>query len=111
MSQTATAPAKPAVPRVCKRWIKNDKLEKVPCNQRFRDGRCGNEKIHVSKYKTGFCAQGWCEGKKPVTFRGNPAPSCKMWQTCGCACHEFFDRMFAMTDKPREVVDYSEWHP
>jgi hypothetical protein len=111
VTTTTTAPKKPAVPRVCKRDIKDDHLKKVPCNKRFIDGRCGNEAIHISKYKTGFCAKGWCEGKKPVTWNGKPAPSCKMWRTCGCECHDFFDTMFASTDRPREVVNYSEYHP
>jgi hypothetical protein len=105
------APKKPAVPRVCKRLIKDDKLEKVPCNRRFVEGRCGNEKIHISKYKTGWCNQGWCEGKNPVTFRGEPAPTCKSWKTCGCSCHDIFDTMFRMSDKAREVVNNSKYHP
>jgi len=106
---TTTAVKKPVVPRVCKRIIKNDKLEKVLCNKRFIDGRCGNEAIHISRYKTGQCAHGWCEGANPKTFAGNPAPTCKNWKTCGCTCHDTFDMMFAMTDRPREVVNNSEY--
>lgn len=106
---TATAVKKPVVPRVCKRFIKDDKLKKVLCNKRFIDGRCGNEAIHVSRYKTGFCNQGWCEGSNPKTWSGAPAPTCKNWKTCGCTCHDTYDMMFSMSDQPRIVVNNSQW--
>lgn len=111
MATTPTKAAAPQQPRVCSRLIKNDKLELVKCGRRFVKGLCGNEAIHVSKYKTGFCEKGWCEGKNPTTFSGNPAPTCKMWQTCGCDCHRTYDQMFAMSGLPREVVYNSHWHP
>lgn len=102
----------PAVQRgLCKALIKNDKLKKVACGGKLRDGRCENTSIHVMKHKTGFCSRKWCEGTKPTTWKGTPAPSCKMWQVCPCSCHEMFDMMFSMSDKPREVVSHSEWHP
>lgn len=108
---TNPAPAKPRVPLVCKRPVKDDNLEPKPCGRKFKNGLCGNELHHVSKYKTGFCAKGWCEGKKPKTFRGEPAPTCKMWSTCPCECHSQLDKMYAMSGKAREVVNSSEWHP
>lgn len=108
---TTPATKAPAQPRVCKRLIKDDKLQKVPCNRRFRDGRCGNEAKHISKYMTGYCEKKWCEGSNPKTFAGNPAPTCKSWQTCGCTCHDLYDMMFAASDMPREVVNNSEYRP
>lgn len=110
----ATEPKKAAAPkgpRVCPRLVKNDKLELVKCGRRFVEGRCGNELIHVSKYKTGFCQKGWCEGKNPTTHSGAPAPTCKMWKTCACECHRSYDQMFALSNLPREVVYNSHWHP
>lgn len=102
----------PAVQRgLCKALVKNDKLQKVACGLKTRDGVCPNASHHVMKHKTGQCAQGWCEGTKPVTWKGTPAPTCKMWQVCGCTCHEMYDMMFAASDKPRELVDYSEYKP
>jgi hypothetical protein len=98
----------------CKRLFKNDDLELVECNLRLGpapDYRCENRHRHVSKYKTGWCAHSQCEGSNPVTFRGDPAPTCKMWQTCPCDCHRVYDMMFHASDMPRETVDNSHWHP
>ncbi len=108
---TTQAVKKAPVPLTCKRLIKDDNLQKVVCNKRFVKGRCGNEKVHISKYKTGWCAQGWCEGQNPKTFAGNPAPTCKSWQTCGCDCHDMYDLMFSMSGQARIVVNNSEYHP
>lgn len=104
------APTK-AAPNLCKRLVKDDGLNKVPCGRRISQGVCGNESKHISKHKTGFCAKGWCEGKKALTFRGDPAPTCKMWRQCGCSCHDDFDMLFQMSGKPREVVYVSDWKP
>ncbi|HEY6021866.1 MAG TPA: hypothetical protein VIY48_18980 [Candidatus Paceibacterota bacterium] len=98
-------------PRICKRPVKNDKGEPVPCNRRFVDGRCGNEAHHVSKYKSGFCQKGWCEGSNPTTYSGEPAPTCRIWQTCPCDCHKMYDLMFAQSGLARELVNNSHWKP
>ena len=104
--------ASPAVVKnTCKRLVKNDRLEKVPCGRLLKQGICGNENVHISKYKTGFCAKGWCEGKNPKTFSGAPAPTCRSWKTCGCSCHDMLDMLYASTGQPREVVNSSDYKP
>lgn len=105
-AKTAAAPPKP---RICSEFIKDDNLKLVQCKQKLVEGRCRNKDKHVSKYKTGWCQRGWCEGSNPKTFSGKPAPTCKSWATCPCNCHSMYDQMFAATDRPRELVNNSEY--
>ena len=99
----------PTKPRVCARTYKNDKLEVVPCRMKLIGGECPNRANHVVKYKTAFCAKGRCEGTQPTDWKGAPMSTCKIWQTCPCDCHLMYDRMYAATDKPREVVNNSAY--
>lgn len=68
--------------------------------------------IKKSKYRTGFCLQGWCEGTKPTSYSGRPAPTCKFaFGGCACKCHAEIDRMFEIAGLPREVQDLSGYEP
>lgn len=55
--------------------------------------------------KTGQCSAGWCEGKHPVDWRGEPAPCCKLWLTCPCSCHDLVTRMLEIAGEPRRHLD------
>lgn len=64
------------------------------------------------KYKTRWCAQGWCEGERPRTFLGNPAPTCKSTsEQCSCGCHKKIDEMYELAGEPRELHDMSDYSP
>lgn len=61
---------------------------------------------------TGSCwTCGWHEGTKPRDWRGNPVPTCKLWQTCRCLCHAEITEMFILAGKPRVLIENPEWKP
>lgn len=57
--------------------------------------------------KTGFCADGRHEGGRYVSKSGKNQPTCKNWLECPCDCHIQYDKMFAMAEMERQVVDNS----
>jgi hypothetical protein len=78
------------------------------------DGRnlpCPDRGHHTVKKKTGFCSIHHCEGTKPKSQTGKPMPTCTFWQTCGCACHLTYDKMFSMSGMERQAVDNSGFVP
>lgn len=101
----------------CKESCKDEKtLKVVPCDLKLRsDGmggwRCDRRDEHVLKYKTGFCANGDCEGSAKKTPAGKARPTCKWWKRCPCDCHALYDTMFSMSGMERQVVDNSGYSP
>lgn len=89
----------------------------VPCPGKFLKGTtdspgvCPESERHLLKMPSGFCLNGWCEGTKAVTYKGDPAPTCKMILTCPCKCHDTLDKLFAMTEQERLVVESSGYAP
>lgn len=105
MAETATAE------KFCKAKVKNEFGEQVPCGTRLK-GECRNRKNHVGKYKTGFCSNGFCEGKSVRSeATGRPMKHCTEWRTCGCTCHSDMDKLFIMTRKERTFRDMSGYEP
>lgn len=51
---------------------------------------------------SGFCANGWHEGTKPKSKKGQPFAICKCWQTCTCECHSKITDMYESLGLPRE---------
>lgn len=99
----------------CNAFIKAG-TKKVPCGQMITyssstPALCKNRDLHILKMKTGFCNSGWCEGIKPKSSSGQPAPSCKFYLTCPCKCHDMVDMMFEMSGMERILVDKSEYAP
>ena len=93
--------------KVCKAKVKNEYGEQVPCGTKLK-GECLNRKNHVGKYKTGFCSNGFCEGKSvKSTLTGKPMKHCMDWRTCGCTCHVEIDKLFIMTKNLRTFKDMS----
>jgi len=97
--------------KVCKAKVKNEYGEQVPCGTKLK-GECRNRKNHVGKYKTGFCSNGFCEGKSvKSTLTGKAMKHCADWRTCGCTCHVEIDKLFIMTRNPRTFKDMSGYEP
>lgn len=81
-----------------------------PCGKPLKIGQtCPNKASHILRFKTGWCENGWCEGIKPKTKSGNPAPSCKFYLTCPCSCHTMLDKMFTQSGMERLLVEKSEY--
>lgn len=59
---------------------------------------------------SGFCKQGWHEGLKPKTWRGDPAPACH-WEQCGCQCHVTMAAMQEAAGVPRTFADNPAYVP
>jgi len=101
----------------CKAFIKDEKdLTLKACSLPLvSDGlggwRCTRRDDHVLKYKTGFCANGDCEGSARKTAAGKARPSCKWWKRCPCSCHQMYDLMFRTAEMERQVVDNSGYAP
>lgn len=102
---------------VCKASIKDEKtLQVKACGLPLvSDGigglRCVKRDEHLLKYKTGFCANGDCEGSAKKTAGGKPRPSCKWWKRCPCSCHTMYDMMFSQSGMERQIVDNSGYAP
>lgn len=45
----------------------------------------------MTKYITGFCGNGFCEGTQPKSPSGKPIKVCSFYKTCGCTCHSKFN--------------------
>lgn len=67
----------------------------------------------VTKKKTvsGFCnsinKQPQHEGTKPVSPTGVALPTCTLWDSCGCECHEQISKMYADIGMDREPPEQS----
>jgi hypothetical protein len=100
--------------RTCKAsirpFLREEKGKKVysQCGKEWLGtGPCPNKDVHLLPIKTGFCSNGWCEGSKATDWRGRPAPTCQFYVTCPCKCHDDLDRLFAMTESERILVETS----
>ena len=71
--------------------------------------RCPNHDIHIMKFKTGFCANGFCEGTKARDYKGKPVMTCKFYLTCACKCHADIWFMSKMTGMDRQLMDNPEY--
>lgn len=96
--------------KVCTRKVRQAGVH-VKCDTSYIGDRCPNSDNHLVSMKTGFCSNGWHEGSKATDWRGNPVPTCKMTITCPCECHDQLDKLFAMTERERIVVDSSGYMP
>ncbi len=74
-------------------------------------GRCDNVSNHMLPFRSGFCSNGWHEGDNPKDFQGTPVPSCKLWMQCPCECHVKWDKLYALGEMERILVDNSTYHP
>ena len=107
----ATGPTKKAV-RSKKCTVKVREGDKhVPCAVEYKGDRCPNKENHLLKMPTGHCSNGWCEGTKVTDWRGNPVPTCKMYITCPCKCHDQLAKLFKMTGAERILVESSGYAP
>lgn len=85
--------------------------QRVICDTEYLGEVCPKKEYHLLKGKTGFCANGWCEGSKAKDWKGNPVPTCKFIFTCPCICHDALDKLFSLTESERVVVDSSGYAP
>lgn len=92
--------------KVCTRKVR-EAGKHVKCATEYTGAECPKKNDHLLPMKTGFCNNGWCEGSKAKDWRGNPVPTCEFIVTCPCSCHDQLDKLFAMTDAERIVVDSS----
>lgn len=104
-------PAAKKIP--CPSSVKNETTLSVEtCKTPLAKGQtCPNRHEHLLKYKTGFCQNGDHEGSARKSPTGKPKKTCDWWKRCPCDCHIQFDRMFAMSGMPRQVVDNSGYSP
>lgn len=54
------------------------------------------------KIKSGFCANGQCEGTKPSSPSGAPMKICENWMNCACECHTMVTKMYEMAGMERQ---------
>lgn len=99
-------------PSICTSSVKQEDLTIKPCGMtKVNDGlgglTCPGRNEHILKYKTGFCANGNCEGSAPKSRAGKGQPTCSWWKRCPCECHLLYDEMFEMSGKERQLVDNS----
>lgn len=64
-----------------------------------------------SKYVSGFCSNGHCEGTAPVSPSGKHMKVCVKYELCACACHQKFNRMYEMAGEPRRVHQNPNYVP
>lgn len=65
----------------------------------------------MSKYITGFCHSGACEGTKPKSYSGKPMKVCQFIDVCGCECHVKISKMFEMAGADRIVIQNPDYVP
>lgn len=98
--------------RVCKARKRNSVTgENETCELPILRDECSGRAEHVRNMKTGYCANGWCEGIKAVSFQGTPCPTCKFWLHCPCSCHDLVTQMFIVQERPRQLLENSEYKP
>lgn len=101
---------------LCKEKRRNLQGEDIPCDSTFLDlGQgvkvCSKKDEHILRMVTGYCHSKWCEGTKPRSYSGAPAPTCKWWLRCPCECHAKLSEIFRLTGQERRMVDNPEYHP
>lgn len=65
----------------------------------------------MSKYMTGFCQSGFCEGTKPISPSGKPVKVCHFIDMCQCECHVKVSKMFEMAGAERIVMQNPDYVP
>jgi hypothetical protein len=96
--------------KTCKAWVRDVSVKegRRHCGKQYLGDRCPDKDgLHLLPFPTGFCNNGWCEGSKKTDWRGKPVPTCEFIYTCPCKCHADLDKLFALTNKERIVVDAS----
>lgn len=97
---------------LCNDTVRNEFGKRVKCATVLQPGySCRRAKLHVTKYRTGFCGMGCHEGTRPVNVLETALPTCRDWLTCGCECHDKLSEMFVMTEQIRTLVDSSGYVP
>lgn len=101
--------------RTCSASVKNDDGTLGICGYVFTNDQylCPRRlDTHLSKFKTGLCDAGFCEGSRKINSRTEkPVKTCDKWKTCPCECHKMYDTMFREAGMPRQVVDNSGYSP
>lgn len=93
--------------RICREKIKDDSGKVHACQTpvQTRGAKCPRQSEHMLKYRTGFCAIGFCEGHEVKDGVGKYALTCSFWKVCPCKCHTDLDKMFAAAEMPRQPVE------
>lgn len=92
----------------CPQKVKGEDLKVIPCPGRSTSMGCSNKKNHMLKFKSGFCHNGACEGKRKLGPKsGLPQMTCRAWLLCPCSCHAMLDEMFTLSGEERRLVDNS----
>jgi hypothetical protein len=94
---------------MCTQTVKNEYGVKTPCGQVLSDKGCSRKSEHIGSYVSGFCSAGMHEGLAPKNFRETPLPTCQMWLTCACNCHDSYSQMFQMGGRERFAVNNSSY--
>lgn len=92
--------------KTCKNLVREGSKQ-VKCGNQYLGNECTKKDVHLLKFKTGFCSNGWCEGTKPTDWKGNAVPTCKFYMTCPCKCHDEVGKLFEATETERILVDAS----
>lgn len=90
----------------CRAWVKDSTGKKNRCDTNLPKGQpeCRNRKQHMWKFKSGYCAIGWCEGTQAQDSTGKYVKTCAFWMHCNCDCHTKIDAMFEMTQTQRQEM-------
>lgn len=96
----------------CKSTVKSFTGERNKCGTFLPRGKpeCPNKKDHMWKFKSGFCAVGWCEGTSAQDSKGKYVKTCHLWSKCNCKCHVDIDKMFIATESDRILMENSKYH-
>lgn len=91
----------------CKSDVKDDRGVVSKCGTFIprNSSECRNRRNHVWKFKSGYCAIGWCEGSASKDSTGKYVKTCHLWQNCNCDCHITVDKMFQIANAPRILLD------
>lgn len=106
MPPKAKAPVK-----VCRQIVRTIEGIREPCGIEYTGELCPERQDHLNVLKSGYCSNGWCEGTKAKTWRGDPAPTCIFWENCPCLCHDVVSQMFETAGMERIPVESSGYVP
>lgn len=98
--------------KTCTRKIRQGS-NRVQCGKQYLgdERNCPNSNLHVLTVKSGFCANGNCEGTNQKSPSGKPMKTCEFFNTCGCECHDQISKLFELTGNERILVDSSGYIP
>lgn len=65
----------------------------------------------MSRYISGFCGNGHCEGTRPKTASGKPRKVCVAYDVCECKCHVSLNEMHELAGKPRRPYQNPAYEP